>query len=157
MRNPITLTLREKEKLIDDIWAFRFVPSQPLQWTAGQYIRIELPHVGADAEGTKRWFTVSSAPYEAIIQITTRVTKSTFKKALHALPVGAEVQLLEQPHGDFIWEDTKRPVVFVAGGIGVTPFRSILRQRSHEQSPLRVTLIYGSRTKDVAFKIGRAT
>lgn len=147
-----SLYLKEKEHLVDNIWAFRFTPAQPLRWTAGQFIRVELPHANPDEEGTKRWFTVSSAPYEGIVQITTRVTDTTFKQALHALPIGGELQLIGKPDGDFVWEDAEKPLVFVAGGIGITPFRSILRQRAHDALPLDVTLVYGSRTEDTVFR-----
>lgn len=147
-----TLRLKEKEHLVDNIWAFRFEPSQPLSWVAGQFVRVELPHDNPDDEGTKRWFTVSSAPFEGIVQITTRVTDSTFKQALAALLVGGELHLIEKPDGDFIWEESSEPLVFVAGGIGITPFRSILKQRKHDNLPLNVTLIYGNRTNAIPFK-----
>lgn len=146
------LKLTEKEHLVDNIWAFRFEPTTPLTWIAGQFIRVELAHHNPDAEGTKRFFTVSSAPHEDIVQITTRVTQSTFKQALAALPIGDRLPLLEKPDGDFVWEDSNKPLVFVAGGIGVTPFRSILRQRAHDHLPLNVTLIYGNRTDAIVFK-----
>jgi ferredoxin-NADP reductase len=147
-----TLRLKEKEHLIDNVWAFRFEPGEPLHWTAGQFVRVELPHDNPDDEGTKRWFTVSSAPYEGIVQITTRVTDSTFKQALAALPVGGELRLIEEPEGEFVWEDSDKPLVFVAGGIGITPFRSMLKQRAHDSLPLNVTLVYGNRTDDIVFK-----
>lgn len=146
------LTLIEKEHLVDDVWAFRFKPSGPFEWTAGQYVRVELPHENPDTEGTKRWFTNSAAPYEGIMQITTRITKSTFKQALSKLEPGDELQLIENPEGDFVWQDSDRPIVFVAGGIGITPFRSILKQRAHDNQRLDVTLVYGSRSPDVPFK-----
>lgn len=148
----MTLTLIEKEHLIDNIWAFRFRPDGAFTWTAGQYVRVELPHENPDAEGTKRWFTNSAAPYEGIMQITTRVTESTFKQALSRLEPGDELSLIENPEGDFVWQDSNLPIVFVAGGIGVTPFHSILKQRAHDGLPLDVTLVYGSRTPEVPFK-----
>jgi len=140
------LTLVNKEHLVDNIWAFRFEPSEPVDWIPGQFMQVDLPHDNPDEEGTKRWFTVSSAPYEGFFQITTRVTNSTFKQALSKLPIGGRLTLLEKPHGDFLWEETDKPIVFVAGGIGVTPFRSILEQRHHEGKDLPVTLVYGGRT-----------
>ena len=146
------LRLIEKEHLVDNVWAFRFKPSEPLAYTAGQYVRVELPHDNPDKEGTMRWFTNSAAPYEGIMQITTRVTDSTFKQALSKLEPGNELQVIEAPEGDFVWQDSAMPLVFVAGGIGVTPFRSILRQRAHNGLPLAITLVYGSRTTDVPFK-----
>ncbi len=146
------LTLVHKAHLVDNIWAFRFEPAEPLNWIPGQYIRVELAHDHPDAEGTRRWFTVSSAPYEGLIQITTRVTQSTFKQALAALPVGGHLPLIEPPEGDFTWPETSRPRIFVAGGIGVTPYHSILKQRQHDHQPLDVTLIYGGRTADLPFR-----
>ncbi|HSW81439.1 MAG TPA: FAD-dependent oxidoreductase, partial [Candidatus Saccharimonas sp.] len=110
------------------------------------------PHNNPDAEGTKRWFTNSAAPYEGIMQITTRVTNSTFKQALAALQPGDELQLIEAPEGDFVWQDSDLPKVFVAGGIGITPFRSIIKQRAHDGLSLDATLIYGGRTADLPFK-----
>jgi ferredoxin-NADP reductase len=146
------LKLINKEHLVDNVWAFRFQPSKPLTWIAGQYVRVELPHENPDKEGTKRWFTNSAAPYEGIVQITTRVTESTFKQTLSKLEINDELQLIEAPEGDFVWQDSDWPIVFIAGGIGVTPFYSILRQRAHDHLPLNATLIYGSRTEDVPFK-----
>jgi ferredoxin-NADP reductase len=151
------LKLINKEHLVDNVWAFRFQPSEPLIWTAGQYVRVELLHDNPDIEGTKRWFTNSAAPFEGIMQITTRVTESTFKQALSRLEVGDTLQLIENPEGDFVWQDSHFPIIFVAAGIGVTPFHSILKQRVHDQMPLGATLIYGSRTPEVPFKDELAT
>jgi ferredoxin-NADP reductase len=148
----MVLTLIDKKHLIDNVWRFRFKPDGPFTWTAGQYVRVELPHDSPDAEGTKRWFTNSAAPYEGIMQMTTRLSDSTFKQALAKLEPGDALQLIEPPEGDFVWQDSDLPIVFVAGGIGVTPFHSILKQRVHDQQPLNATLVYGSRTPDVAFK-----
>lgn len=148
----MTLTLIEKEHLVDNVWAFRFRPDGPFNWIAGQYVRVELPHDNPDAEGTQRTFTNSAAPYEGIMQITTRISQSTFKQALSRLERGGELQLVEDPAGDFVWEDSELPIVFVAGGIGITPFHSMLKQRVHDGQPLRATLVYGSRTPDVPFK-----
>lgn len=148
----MTLQLITKQQLIDNVWVFRFKPSEPLTWTAGQFIYVELPHDNPDAEGTKRWFTVSSAPYEGIIQITTRVTNSTFKQALGKLPIGGELPLIDPPDGDFIWQASALPHVFIAGGIGVTPFYSILKQRFYDHLPLDVHLLYASRDGNVPFK-----
>jgi ferredoxin-NADP reductase len=148
----VTLRLAEKEHLLDDVWAFRFTPSEPLEWVAGQCISVELPHENPDGEGTRRWFTISSAPYEKIVQITTRITRTTFKQALSKMEVGGGLQLLGGPYGGLAWQNVDMPIVFIAGGIGITPFRSILRQRAHDRLPLNVTLIYASRTPDLLFR-----
>lgn len=151
-KDRIRLALIEKQHVTSNVWSFRFKPTRPLSWTAGQYIWVELLHDQPDAEGARRWFTISSAPYEDIVQITTRITDSTFKKALNALSAGDELELLEKPDGDFIWHDSALPVVFVAGGIGITAFHSMLKQRDHEGLPLKVTLLYANRDDDIPFK-----
>ena len=147
------LALNTKKQLMDDVWAFRFTPSEPVTWIAGQHMDVMVPHEHPDSAGTVRTFTVSSAPYEGVLQITTRISDSSFKQALQSLESGGTIQLVKKPSGNFIWQDnTVLPVVFIAGGIGMTPFHSILTQRVHEGLPLSVTLLYGSRTEAVLFK-----
>lgn len=146
------LKLINKEHLVDNVWAFRFQPSKPLAGIAGQYVRVELLHNSPDEEGAKRWFTNSAPPYEGIMQITTRITESTFKQALSKLEIGDTLDLIENPAGDFVWQDSDLPIVFIAAGIGVTPFYSILKQRVHDKLSLNATLIYASRTQDVPFR-----
>ena len=148
-----TLTLASKENLVDNVWAFRFEADTPISWTPGQFIRVELPHDNPDSEGTKRWFTISSTPHDGYIQITTRVTDTTFKQALAALPVGGTINLVEQPDGDFVWQESEKPLVFIAGGIGITPFYSMLRSRGHSGQPVLATLIYNGRTDELPFKV----
>ena len=148
-----TLTLASKENLVDNVWAFRFEADTPISWTPGQFIRIELPHDNPDDEGTKRWFTISSTPHDGYIQITTRVTDTTFKQALAALPIGGTINLVEQPDGDFVWQESEKPLVFIAGGIGITPFYSMLKARGHSGQPVSATLIYNGRTDELPFKV----
>jgi ferredoxin-NADP reductase len=149
----LTLKLIRKENLTDNVWSFVFDAHPAQDWTPGQYIQVELPHDRPDNEGTKRYFTVSAAPYEGHIQITTRVSESTFKQALVNLRPGAELKLVMAPDGDFVWEDTDKPRVFVAAGIGITPYHSILLQRGHDHEPLDVTLVYANRSENsVPFK-----
>jgi ferredoxin-NADP reductase/YHS domain-containing protein len=147
-----TLTLESKENLVDNVWSFRFTAHTPTTWTPGQFIRVELPHDNPDDEGTKRWFTISSTPHDGYIQITTRVTDTTFKQALSALPVGGTINLVEQPDGDFVWQESDKPLVFVAGGIGITPFYSMLKARGHSGQSVLATLIYNGRTDELPFK-----
>ena len=152
-RHGTSLTFLEKKHLTDNIWAFRFSSDQPLSWVPGQFIRLEIPHDNPDDEGTKRWFTISSTPHDGFIQITTRVTDTSFKRALAALAVGEKVQLIEQPDGDFVWQESEKPLVFIAGGIGITPFYSMLKARGHSGQPVSATLIYNGRTDELPFKV----
>ena len=113
----------------DTIRTFYFKTESPLDYTAGQYIQLSLPHEHEDDRGAKRWFTLSSSPTDALISITTRFNKehsSTFKETLFALTPGTEVNFTG-PMGDFVLpKQIDKPLVFVAGGIGVTPFHSMM-------------------------------
>ena len=147
-----TLKLIRKTHVADNVWTFEFEAHPRISWTPGQFIYVELPHQNPDAEGTKRWFTVSAAPFEGHPAISTRITSTTFKQALVNLPEEGEIKLTGEPDGDFIWDDSDLPRMFVAAGIGVTPFRSIIMQRSHDHDPLPVTLVYANRTERRAFR-----
>lgn len=149
---PTQLTLLRKDHITSNIWSFIFEPSQPLAWTAGQFIRVDLPHPEPDIEGTRRYFTIASAPYEHHIQICTRVTGSTFKQALNSLPEGGVLSILDLPAGDFTWPSSDLHPVFVAQGIGITPFYSMIKQRLHEAKSLDATLLYANLTPDIPFQ-----
>lgn len=123
------VTLKKIEPLNNSIKTFWMEPAKPFQYTAGQYIEMSLPHPKPDERGTKHWFTLSSSPTEPLVSITTKfsVPSSTFKKTLGSLRVGDSIEISE-PMGDFVLPiDASIPLVFIAGGIGVTPFRSITK------------------------------
>lgn len=148
LEHSMQLTLIDKSLVIDNVWKFVFEPTEPQEYTPGEYVRVKLDHENPDDEGPKRFFTNSAPPYEGVIQITTRVTDSTFKQALHNLPVGDDSLEMIKPHeGDFVWEDTDKPIIFVAAGIGVTPYYSILLQRVHDGNNIPATLLYAGRNE----------
>lgn len=147
------LSLVGKSHVVDNIWSFIFEPESSFDYEAGQYVRVQLDHPNPDDEGPKRFFTNSAAPHEGVLQIVTRVTDSTFKQALSRLNEGDETVELLKPHeGDFVWQDSKRPTIWVAAGIGVTPYHSILKQRVHDGEQIPVTLLYNGRTNDLPWR-----
>jgi ferredoxin-NADP reductase len=120
---------------------------EEVDFRAGQYFFVTLPDVGhQDDKGLRRHITVVTSPNEkGVLGLATRLRDSAFKRTLRELPVGTEVEV-EAPKGKFVLpEDSSRPLVFVAGGIGITVFRSMLRYVREEQLPYRVTLIYSNR------------
>ncbi|MCA9833988.1 MAG: FAD-dependent oxidoreductase [Thermomicrobiales bacterium] len=147
------LTLASKSHLTDNIWAFIFTPEEELHYKAGQYIRVQLPHDQPDDEGIKRFFTNSAPPFEGVVQITTRITDSTFKQALSKLDIGDDaLEMIKPPEGDFLWRESDRPLTLVAAGIGVTPYYSILAERVHDDQPIPATLLYNGRTDALPWK-----
>ncbi len=148
------LKLIQKKPETSDCITFVFQPEQPISWKPGQFLQYTLPHQNPDDRGEKRFFTIASAPYENHIQVTTRFTLekgSSFKNNLHKLNVGDEIET-QGPNGSFSLEDPDKSHVFLAGGIGITPFRSILLQLDHDQNPLNVTLLYSNRNEEIIFK-----
>ncbi|OGH14792.1 MAG: hypothetical protein A2860_02620 [Candidatus Levybacteria bacterium RIFCSPHIGHO2_01_FULL_37_33] len=148
------LTLIKKRKEADDAYSFIFEPSESIMWRAGQYMFYTLPNDNPDNRGATRYFTISSSPFEKNVMITTRIDKpgsSTFKKSLTEMKIGETIQA-SGPDGDFIISDPNRNYVFIAGGIGITPFRSILLDLYHRKLPINVQLMYANRDKNIVFK-----
>jgi glycine betaine catabolism B len=136
-----------KAKTIKSFW---FEPDKALDHIAGQFIEMTLKHDNPDDKGIKRWFTISSSPTDApLFSITTKFSEpsSTFKSALNKLQIGDSVNI-EGPIGDFVLPiDAQIPLTFVAGGIGITPFHSILKWLYDTKQSRDITLIYAARTE----------
>lgn len=145
------LHLIEKRKEAGNAWSFYFSPDKAIDWIAGQYLHYTLEHENPDAEGIKRFFTISSAPSEQRIQLTTRITDSTFKRALSLMNIGDEIEAGE-PEGDFTWQGVDRPNIFIAGGIGITPYRSIFMDLHNKGEELPFRLLYGNRDDAYIFR-----
>lgn len=119
-------------------------------WVPGQYQTYELPQIGGSEDDHRRWFTIASAPSEGEVHISTRVTDSKFKQTLNSLQPGDTIEA-HDIEGDFTWDDDA-PVVLVAGGIGVTPYRSMLLERAATGRPLNATLVQFNRDNDIPFR-----
>lgn len=149
----------KSEPVADNIRTFYFTPADGQDYkphyTAGQFIELRVPHNNRDNRGDKRWFTLSSAPSEPFLTITTKFAPqdgSTFKAALLNLKPGAELDMAA-PMGDFVLpKDSSIPLVFVAGGIGATPFRSMIKACQDSGEQRDITLLYGAHSHgEVAF------
>ena len=122
---------------------------EELDFRPGQYFWVELldsPY--EDERGLRRHFSVVTSPTErGVLGVCTRLRDTAFKKTLAELKVGDEVEV-EPPKGDYVLpEDTSPHYVFVAGGIGITVFRSMLRYMADTGQPYRVTLVYSNRDR----------
>ncbi|MGH9345284.1 MAG: FAD-dependent oxidoreductase [Terriglobia bacterium] len=145
--------LENRKEVAERTMAFQF--DKPAGWTfkAGQFIDITLPNPPeTDAEGNTRGFSIASGPGEEFLMVTTRLRDTAFKRSLKAAPLGTEVKI-EGPFGNLLLHNNaSRPAVLLAGGIGITPFRSILVRAAAEKLPHRIFLFYSNRRpEDAAF------
>lgn len=133
--------------------SFFFEPPIDFKWLAGQYLFYTLPSENPDNRGVTRYFTISSAPFEKNVSFTTKIldASSTFKKSLLKLKPGDEIEA-SGPDGEFTIENEGENFVFIAGGIGITPFRSILVQKAYENKNLNIHLLYANHDEDIVFK-----
>jgi ferredoxin-NADP reductase len=147
------LTLREIRRETSDCSSFLFESQRPLNWQAGQYFKYTLPHADTDERGDTRYFSISSAPHERRVMLTTRFAErgSSFKRALRNLKPG-DVINADELDGDFVVNDPRRDYIFVAGGIGITPFRAILLDLDHRDEPIHVSLLFANRNDEFPYK-----
>jgi ferredoxin-NADP reductase len=140
-----------REELAEGTLAFRLEKPAEFQFKAGQAIVLELLDPPPEDGQKRRTFSLVSAPFEETLVIATRMRDTAFKRALKALPGGAGLKLTG-PIGQFTLTDAVRPAVFIAGGIGITPFMSMLRQAARDHAPQDLLLLYSNRRpEDAAF------
>jgi ferredoxin-NADP reductase len=146
----VRATIKEKREVAEGTLLVLFdLQGREVDFRPGQYFWVELPGRGhRDERGLRRHITIVTSPTErGVLGLCTRLRDSAFKRTLTELAVGDEVEV-EEPKGTFVLpEDADRPYVFVAGGIGITVFRSMLRYVADEGVPYRVTLIYSNRDR----------
>ena len=142
--NTLLTKLMNVRDIADDTIEIHLEKPDGFQFQPGQHLNLnlgELKH--EDSRGARRTFSFTSAPYEEQIILATRQTRSGFKKTLEELPAGTEVEF-KGPMGEMVM-DPEIPAVFLAGGIGITPFRSMILQTLHENRQTPMTLLYSNR------------
>lgn len=147
------VNLVRREEVAKGTMAFHFSKPADFRFTPGQAVDVVLIDTPAtDAQSSRHAFSLVSAPFEDGLVIATRMRDSAYKQALKSLPVGSAARI-EGPFGSFaLHNDRARPAVFIAGGIGVTPFMSILRQAAKDRLRQRLLLLYTNRRpEDSAF------
>jgi ferredoxin-NADP reductase len=146
-------TIKEKREVAKDTLLVVFdLGGEEVDFTPGQYFWVELPDRGhEDERGLRRHISIVTSPTErGVLGLATRLRDTAFKKTLAELEVGDEVQV-EEPKGSYLLpEDTGTEYVFIAGGIGITVFRSMLRYIADKGLPYRITLVYSNRDRESA-------
>ena len=159
----IELTLIEKDKVEGtDVRSFKFNKYNDdqtgnkkllLDYTAGQFAFFDIGEVYNDPKGPIRHFTISSSPTENVIMFSTRIRDSPYKKRLSTLEKGTKVKV-RGPEGQFVLhQDYTKPAVFLSGGIGVTPFRSMIKYATDMQLPIKIIMFDSNRNRNnILFK-----
>jgi ferredoxin-NADP reductase len=139
--------LIKKEQVAEGTMAFHFSKPEGFEFRAGQfadYTLIDPPET--DEEGNTRGFSLVHAPFEPDLVAATRMRDTAFKRVLRAMAIGSEIKL-DAPYGDFTLHKTEAtPAVFIIGGIGVTPVRSMIAQATYDKTAHRITLLHASHT-----------
>jgi ferredoxin-NADP reductase len=141
----------DREIMAGQMMAFRVTRPEGFNFLAGQFCLITVPDTGfQDAAGLRRPLSIASSPLEKHLLFTVRLTDSAFKRTLREMPEGRPIDI-EGPVGQFILpQDTEIPLVFLAGGVGVAPFRSMMRYVADAPTGHRVTVFYSSRVPEEA-------
>ncbi len=141
------IKLLRKETIAKDTMAFYFEKPTGFEYRAGQFSDYSLLNPPqTDEEGNTRALSFTTAPYEEVIGAATRLRDSAFKRVLRDLPIGSDLKL-DAPYGDFTLHKTETtPAVFLIGGIGVTPVRSMVAQATHDKTAHKIILIHANRT-----------
>ena len=143
--------LKDRKEVAERTIAFRF--EKPSGWTfkAGQFIDMTLlDPTETDSEGNTRGFSIASGPHEETLMVATRMRDTAFKRVLRDMPIGTAVKI-EGPSGDLtLPNNSKQAIVFLAGGIGITPFRSMVVRAVKEKLPHRIFLFYSNRRPEDA-------
>jgi ferredoxin-NADP reductase/Na+-transporting NADH:ubiquinone oxidoreductase subunit NqrB len=148
-------TLKEKITIATGTADFVFNPGRKLSYKPGQYMEWTLPHSKTDSRGNRRYFTLASSPTESDLRIGVKFYEngSSYKKALMDMNEDTPV-VASQIAGDFVLPKNKsQKIVFIAGGIGITPFRSMVKYVLDKNEQRVITLLYSARTRsDIAYK-----
>jgi ferredoxin-NADP reductase len=145
------IALLSKEDVANGTMAFHFTRPQGFDFKAGQAADLILPPLGNGPEA-RHTFSLVSAPHEHELVIATRMRDSAYKRALKSLEIGQRAEL-EGPFGSLtLGKSSDRPAVLIAGGIGITPYMSMIREAAHGGITRRIVLLYSNRRpEDAAF------
>ena len=143
-----SLTLTEKQKVEGtDIMTFKFTKDGYTEYKAGQFAFFPLDNVNNDSRGPVRHFSLTSSPTEDALIISTRIRDTPYKQRLSTIQEGEQVKV-SKPQGNFVLhDDYSKPAIFLSGGIGVTPFRSMIKYATDKQLPIKITMFDSNRNR----------
>ena len=149
-KEKLLLTLSKKVKIAKDSFEFAFTPAKKFAYTPGQYMEWTMPHPHADSRGTRRYFTLASSPTEETLLLGVKFSQngSSYKKAFLSLNHQTPV-VTGQLAGDFVLpKNPQQKLAFFAGGIGITPFRSMIKYLLDMKQSRDIVLCYSNKVAD---------
>ncbi|CAN5128784.1 FAD/NAD-binding family oxidoreductase [soil metagenome] len=148
-----TTKLIQKDAITDNITAFHFEKTEGFMYKPGQHATLRLVNAPAiDDEGNERTLSLTTIPSDNSIGFATRIRDSAFKQNLKNMAIGETVEVSDPRGGMVLPNDTSRPLVFFAGGIGITPFISMIREAAKNNFAQKITFFYANQTtKQAAF------
>ncbi|HBQ50400.1 hypothetical protein A3B42_02795 [Candidatus Daviesbacteria bacterium RIFCSPLOWO2_01_FULL_38_10] len=132
----------DKKEIAEGTLQVTFTTSEPFTFKPGQYTSVRI------ANSTKHFSIVNSPDEKGIISIATRLRDSDFKNSLQKLAIGAQIELGPISGSFILPQDISKPLVFIAGGIGITPYISMLRYVTEQKLPYKITLLYSNRDQN---------
>src|SRR6266566_9507496 len=147
--------LQSRQEIAERTIGFRFEKPSGWIFMGGQSMDMTLLYPPeTDSEGNTRAFSIASAPHEETLMVATRMRNTAFKRVLGTMPLGTAVKI-EGPFGNLtLHNNAARTAVFVSGGIGITPFRSMLLRAAKEKLPHRIYLFFSNRRPEDAPFLG---
>jgi ferredoxin-NADP reductase/Na+-translocating ferredoxin:NAD+ oxidoreductase RnfD subunit len=153
-KGKYVMTLVKKEEAAEGVYNFTFAPDRKIGFRPGQYLEWTLGHDRPDTRGNRRYFTIASSPTEETVMLGVKFydKPSSFKQTLRAMNPGDTIMAAQLAGGFVLPRDPKKKLVFIAGGIGITPFRSMLKYLADNHEKRSITLIYSSASmREVAY------
>jgi len=154
-KEKLRLKLKDKILIAPNIYEFIFAAPQKFSFKPGQYMEWTLGHPSPDNRGNRRYFTLASSPTENVLRVGIKVydTPSSFKSSMLAMNKGSEI-IAAQLDGDFVLPDNRyKKLVLIAGGIGITPFRSMIKNLPDRNLKRSITIVYAvNDANDIVYK-----
>ena len=141
----------EVKRETPDVKSFKLdLDNQKLEYKPAQflYLSLDVGDVGSDS----RPLSIASSPTENFIMVSTKISNSDFKQRLDKIKVG-DIVTIKGPLGTFILKEDAKEIVMLGGGIGITPYRDMIKYATDKKLPIKITLLYSNRTPaDIVYK-----
>jgi len=151
MEGLLRAKLVESIKRTEDIMSFRFMPKEKIDFLPGQFLQIVFNKDDGTNRELNKYLSFSSSPTKDYFEVTKRLSSSVFSEKLRSLNISDEIAF-KGPFGNCVFRGDYKKIVFLVGGIGITPVISITEYIVDKNLDTDIVLIYSNRTEDIAFR-----